>query len=94
VWRRVRAELGLGDAVSVGDRAVVRVPGQDPVQGTVYAVNSHTLGIRTDTALLRILRGFTGSLMTMHALFDSVPDDAAAGWTAWVTEAVVEGAAV
>ncbi|WP_370950005.1 SRPBCC domain-containing protein [Amycolatopsis sp. cg5] len=71
-WAVLHRELGLTAPVREGDRAVL-----DGVEGTVYFVNAHTLGIRTGGALLRFLRGFHGAMVAGHHFFDGDPDQQA-----------------
>ncbi|MFD8492991.1 SRPBCC domain-containing protein [Amycolatopsis sp. NPDC059657] len=71
-WTVLHRELGLSAPIHVGDRAVV-----DGIEGTVYFVNPHTLGIRTEGALYRFLRGFHGAMVAGHHFFDGEPDQQA-----------------
>ncbi|SDW63610.1 Uncharacterized conserved protein YndB, AHSA1/START domain [Amycolatopsis xylanica] len=77
-WAVLHRELGLTAPIHAGDRAVV-----DGVEGTVYFVNAHTLGIRTEGALYRYLRGFHGAMVAGHHFFDGEPDQHA--WDAQLT---------
>jgi uncharacterized protein YndB with AHSA1/START domain len=67
-----------------GDHVHFTPAGLPPVDGTVYFENDDTIGIRTDDALYRFLRGFRGPVMACHLLFtDQEPTDQA--WLAWLT---------
>ena len=74
-WAALHDTLGLPDAPRPGDRT------RDG--GEVYAVNPHTLGIRTTGALHRYLRGYHGPMIAAHQCYE--PDDAdPARWTAFL----------
>ena len=74
-WAALHHTLGLPDTPRPGDRT------HDG--GEVYAVNPHTLGIRTTGALHRYLRGYHGPMIAAHECHE--PDDAdPARWTAFL----------
>jgi uncharacterized protein YndB with AHSA1/START domain len=84
-WAALHEELGLGDTVAAGDRVRFVAAGGDPVDGVVYFVNPHTLGVRTDAALYRFLRGFHGPMVAMHHIFADVePQATERSWEAWL----------
>jgi uncharacterized protein YndB with AHSA1/START domain len=88
-WATLRAELGLTGTVSEGDRARFTPDGTEPtegpVEGTVFFVNSQTLGIRTDGALYRFLQGFGGSMVVAHNVFTEIdPQRAERAWQNWL----------
>jgi uncharacterized protein YndB with AHSA1/START domain len=85
-WATLHRELGRADPAE-GDRVRFSPPGRPPVDGVVYARNPHTLGVRTDDALYRFLRGLPGFMMAGHHLFFPVPDPDAteAAWRTWLT---------
>jgi uncharacterized protein YndB with AHSA1/START domain len=76
-WTSLFAALSMQ-----GDGVRVPVPGQPPAYGVVYFRNPHTVGIRTDTALYRFLRGFGGQLIASHHIFDGTDTEAA--WQRWL----------
>ncbi|TWP53377.1 SRPBCC domain-containing protein [Lentzea tibetensis] len=75
-WAKIRAAIGGGDE---GDR--VTVNGAD---GVVYFSNPHTLGIRTDHAMYRFMRGFFGPMIASHHVFDG--NDTEESWQQWLTQ--------
>lgn len=77
-WRRLGAALGLPGPAQPGDR--VRLAGEE---GVVYFVNPHNVGVRTEGALYRFLRGFQGPMIAAHHLFDA---DAGYDWQTWLKE--------
>jgi hypothetical protein len=91
VWSAVYAKLSLSDTPKIGDPVAVTVDGVT-TDGEIYFVNSHTIGIATETALLRIVKGFGGQLMTMHAAFEPVGPETYQAWTAWLGTVVPAGA--
>jgi uncharacterized protein YndB with AHSA1/START domain len=84
-WARLHTALGLTGPPRPGDRVRLTTPGQPPVDGTVYFTNAHTVGIRTDDALYRFIRGMHGAMVAGHHLFTGSPagDDA---WARWLTD--------
>ena len=87
-WRRLGRELGLADRPTPGDKVRLAAPGAAPVDGVVYFTNDHTVGIRTDDALYRFVRGFRGPMLAMHELFAPVADVTAAeaAWRGWLDQ--------
>ena len=85
-WALLRRELGLADPVAVGDRVRFAPAGLPPVDGVVYFVNPHNLGVRTGDALYRFLRGFRGPMVAGHHLFSAEVDrrQAEEAWRAWL----------
>lgn len=84
-WRVLHRALNLDPQAIPGDRARCAPPGLAPVDGVVYFVNPHTLGIRTGDALYRFLRGFGGQLIASHHIFaDTDPERAGSAWHAWL----------
>jgi uncharacterized protein YndB with AHSA1/START domain len=90
-WRRDRAllyrALGLPEAAAPGDRA--RFTTDDAigsVDGVLYFANAHTIGIRTQDALYRFLRGFGKPALAAHHLFADSADPAQAqrAWESWL----------
>jgi uncharacterized protein YndB with AHSA1/START domain len=84
-WDALRRALGLAGAVAGGDRLRFSPPGLAPVDGVVYFVNPHTLGVRTAGGLYRFLRGFQGPMIASHHIFSDVDArSAAATWEPWL----------
>jgi uncharacterized protein YndB with AHSA1/START domain len=85
-WALLRRELGLADQVALGDRVRFAPEGLPPVDGVVYFVNPHNLGVRTGDALYRFLRGFRGPMVAGHHLFAAGvdPQHAEEAWRAWL----------
>jgi uncharacterized protein YndB with AHSA1/START domain len=85
-WARLHAALGLAGRPVAGDRAACNPTGLAPIDGVVDFVNPDAVGIRTDDALYRFIRGFQGALVVGHHLFASSvpPVDAGRAWRAWL----------
>lgn len=82
---KLHAELGLAGPVTEGDQVRLNPNGLPPIDGVVYFANSETLGVRTDDALYRFLKGFRGPIIAAHHLFseaDSAETERA--WTSWL----------
>jgi uncharacterized protein YndB with AHSA1/START domain len=82
--------LGLAGSASRGDRARFAVDGSGPTEGVVYFANAHTIGIRTQDALYRFLRGFGKPVIAAHHLFapDADPEPAQQAWESWLASAL------
>ncbi|MGH2660304.1 MAG: SRPBCC family protein [Actinomycetota bacterium] len=82
-----RRGLGLSDDVTDGDHVRLTPEGLPPIDGVVDHVSPSFLGVRTDDALYRFIRGYEGTVMVGHHLFADGVDEqaAAAGWRAWIT---------
>ena len=54
----------------------------------LYFANAHTIGVRTQDALYRFLRGFGKPVMAAHELFarDADPVRAQRAWEAWLRQ--------
>ena len=66
-------------------------PGSPPteigaVDGVLYFANAHTIGVRTQDALYRFLRGFGKPALAAHHLFaeDADPAQAQLAWESWL----------
>jgi uncharacterized protein YndB with AHSA1/START domain len=84
-WPSTRARLmkAIGRA---GDRVHFTPPGLPTVDGLVYFENDDTVGIRTDDAIYRFLRGFRGPVMACHHLFTEFDvTETEQAWQAWLT---------
>ena len=84
--RLLRGGLGLTEPAGRGDRARFDADGIGSVDGVVYFVNSHTIGVRTQDALYRFLRGFGKPVIAAHNLFaeDTDPVRAQQAWESWL----------
>lgn len=60
--------------------------GLAPIDGVVYFVNPHTLGVRADDALYRFLRGFQGVMVVGHHIFSGDVDEKQTerSWQSWL----------
>ncbi|NEE04430.1 SRPBCC family protein [Phytoactinopolyspora halotolerans] len=59
------------------------------VDGVVYFTNAHTLGIRTDDALYRFMKGFHGPMIASHHIFAGTDrEPAERAWTDWLARAL------
>jgi uncharacterized protein YndB with AHSA1/START domain len=89
-WAVLQGRLGLGDAVSEGDRVSLSIEGLAPIEGVVDYMDLPTfLGVRTDDAFYRFIhsgpqRGDT--VVLGHHLFTPGIDSAKAEqtWQAWL----------
>jgi hypothetical protein len=89
-WPRDRARLcqalGLTEPVGRGDR--VRLTGEaGAAEGVVYFANAYTIGVRTDDALYRFMRGWGRPVIAAHELFaaHAEPGQAQPYWEAWLS---------
>lgn len=93
-WSRDRAllcrALGLTDDPKRGDPATLTRNGTGPIEGVLYFANAHTIGVRTQDALYRFLRGFGKPPIAAHHLFaedeDTDPAQAERAWAAWLNQ--------
>ena len=91
-WSRDRAllcrALGLPEAAQPGDQARFTDDAIGVVAGRVYFANAHTIGVRTQDALYRFLRGFGKPTLAAHHLFARGADPAQAqrGWESWLRQ--------
>lgn len=86
-WAVLNGELGLAGSVTKGDRVRFTPDGLAPIEGVVYFVNPHTLGVRTDDALYRFIRGLHGPMVAAHHIFSDDVDQQQAerSWQSWLT---------
>jgi uncharacterized protein YndB with AHSA1/START domain len=89
-WARDREllcrALGLAGSAARGDPVRFAADGIGSVDGVVYFANAHTIGVRTQDALYRFMRGFGKPAMVAHQLF-AVPADpqrAQEAWASWL----------
>src|SRR5580704_15812342 len=89
-WSRDRAllcrALGLPETTKPGDQARFTAHAIGSVDGVVYFANAHTIGVRTQDALYRFLRGFGKPALAAHHLFaaDADPAQAQRAWESWL----------
>ena len=69
----------------MGDHVTLTLADRAPIDGTVYFVNEHTLGVRGPDTLYRFLRGLDRPMLAMHHVFATVDtDETEALWQAWL----------
>jgi len=89
-WDRDQAllcrQLGIGGPPARGDRVHVTADEIGAVDGVVYFANAHTIGVRTQDAMYRFLRGFDKPLVAAHQLFaaDADPVRSEQAWESWL----------
>jgi uncharacterized protein YndB with AHSA1/START domain len=86
-WATLDAALGLSvGMVAAGDAVRFTPEGLPPIEGVVYFVNAQTLGVRTNDALYRFLRGIQGVMVAGHHLFTENVDqqENEQAWQAWL----------
>jgi uncharacterized protein YndB with AHSA1/START domain len=90
-WARDREllcrALGLTGSAARGDPVRFTADDIGSVDGVVYFANAHTIGVRTQDALYRFLRGFGKPVVAFHQLFGAQVDPEAAqeAWTSWLS---------
>jgi uncharacterized protein YndB with AHSA1/START domain len=85
-WPRTRAKLMTAIGRD-GDRVRFTPQGLGiDIDGVVYFENDDTIGIRTDGALYRFLRGFRGPVMACHHIFTDTDDNTEQAWLAWLNQ--------
>ncbi|HYQ62805.1 SRPBCC domain-containing protein [Actinophytocola sp.] len=85
-WPRTRGRLMTAIGRD-GDRVRFAPKGLPGIDGTVYFENDDTVGIRTDDALYRFLRGFRGPVMACHHIFGETTgttETTEQAWQAWL----------
>ena len=87
-WAVLDGELGLTGTVVTGDQVRFAPTGLAPIEGVVYFVNAHTLGLRTSDALYRFLRGFNGPMIAGHHIFSPNVDQTKTeqAWESWLNQ--------
>jgi uncharacterized protein YndB with AHSA1/START domain len=87
VWAALHGALGLAGPPAAGDRVRFDPAGLAPIDGTVYFVNADTVGVRTNDAMYRFLKGFQGGMVAGHHLFSAGVDQQQAEqvWQSWLT---------
>ena len=82
-WARLHTALGLSRSPAPGHPVHVTTT-PEPVDGVVYAVNPHTLGVRTPDAMFRFLRGLHGGMVAAHHLFSPGATAQPDAWQRWL----------
>jgi hypothetical protein len=82
-----RRGLGMPADVAEGDRVHLTPEGLLPIEGVVDHLSPSFIGVRTDDALYRFIRGWEGTVMVGHHLFGEHVDEerVTADWSAWLT---------
>jgi uncharacterized protein YndB with AHSA1/START domain len=83
---RFREALGVDPNVAEGDRVRLTPEGLEPIEGVVDHVSPSFLGVRTDDAMYRFIRGFDGTMIVGHHVFVDGVDQRRAedDWRAWL----------
>ena len=92
----LRAAMGLGDAVAVGDAVQLEPAGLGSVAGSVDYLSSTIIGLRTSDALYRFafIPMGGGIYLGHHVYRDDVDVPAVtSAWAAWLDQAVAAGQA-
>lgn len=83
-WPHTRATL-VSAIGRVGSTVHFEPPGLPPVRGEVYFENDDTIGVRAENAMYRFLRGFPGSVMACHHIFDDIDTEhVERAWQSWL----------
>jgi len=93
VMETYRRALGIPLDASLGDRVHVAPEGLGSADGVVDEVTESFLGVRTDDAMYRFIRGYEGSTIVNHHLFAEGVDQASeeSAWTGWLRRTFAEG---
>jgi uncharacterized protein YndB with AHSA1/START domain len=88
VMQRLRDGLGLEGTPSAGDAVRLRPENLPPIDGVVDYVKGDFLGVRTDDAMYRFIRGYAGGAVLGHHLFAEGVDQKATeqAWQDWLTK--------
>src|SRR5262249_20154139 len=69
VVRRLQESLGLTETPETGDTVHLTPENLPPIDGVVDYVRGDFLGVRTDDAMYRFIRGYAGGAVLGHHLF-------------------------
>jgi uncharacterized protein YndB with AHSA1/START domain len=88
VMQRLRDGLGLTGRPSVGDTVRLTPEGFAPIDGVVDCIGGDFLGVRTDDAMYRFIRGYAGGAVLGHHQFAEGVDQQATeqAWQDWLTK--------
>jgi uncharacterized protein YndB with AHSA1/START domain len=91
-WETLGKAMNLAGRPATGDHVTFDVDGIGHVDGEVYLVNDHIIGVRAADAFYRFLKGFHGPLIGSHICFTEIDADAAGeAWQSWFTATVSKG---
>jgi uncharacterized protein YndB with AHSA1/START domain len=89
-WERDRRllcrALGLPGAGAAGDTVRFTPAETGPVDGVIYVASDRVIGVRTQDAFYRFIRGFGKPVVAAHQLFapGADPDHLARAWESWL----------
>ena len=88
VVQRLQEGLGLQQTPKVGDQVHLTPENLPPIDGVVDYVRGDFLGVRTDDAMYRFIRGYAGGAVLGHHLFAEGVDREATerAWQDWLTK--------
>jgi len=88
VVQRLQQALGLQDTPETGDQVHLTPENLTPIDGVVDYVQGDFLGVRTDDAMYRFIRGYAGGAVLGHHLFAEDVDREATeqAWQDWLTK--------
>ena len=88
VVRRLQQGLGLQETPKAGDRVHLTPENLPAIDGVVDYVKGDFLGVRTDDAMYRFIRGYAGGAVLGHHLFAEGVDREATeqAWQDWLTK--------
>jgi len=88
IGKRLQEGLGLKETPKVGDQVRLTPENLPPIDGVVDYVRGDFLGVRTDDAMYRFIRGYNGGAVLGHHLFAEGIDREAAerAWQDWLTK--------
>lgn len=88
VVKRLQEGLGLTETPKQGDRVHLTPENLPPIDGVVDYVRGDFLGVRTDDAMYRFIRGYAGGAVLGHHLFAAGidQDESEQAWQDWLTK--------
>ncbi|GII81442.1 hypothetical protein Sru01_64240 [Sphaerisporangium rufum] len=90
VWPVLERGLGITGPLSPGDRVRLTPEGLDPIDGVVDYARPDFLGVRTEDALYRFIRGMHDTLVIGHHVFDHAgradPAELEQAWNDWLAK--------
>jgi uncharacterized protein YndB with AHSA1/START domain len=88
VVKRLQEGLGLMETPKQGDRVILTPENLPPIDGVVDYVRGDFLGVRTDDAMYRFIRGYAGGAVLGHHLFaEGIDrDESEQAWQDWLTK--------
>ncbi len=80
---RLHAALGLTTSARPGDAARLTAP--EPIEGEVYFAGPDAIGIRTEDAMYRFMKGFGGPAIASHHIFREIDEhQTTRAWQTWL----------